>query len=595
MPASPIEHSDGDTRVTIYSGGKALAATVEVLSVVVKHAVNKVPSARIVVADEDDIAERLPLSDSDTFKPGAKVKVTAGYGSAESTIFEGVVVSHGLRSGPGVTRLVIECRDQALAMTLGRKCANFVDASDADILSKLISAYQGLSASVEATSVTHKELVQYDVSDWDFMLARAEANGMVATVKAGKVTLGAPDTSGAAALLLTYGVDLMQFDADLDARSQLGAVDSVAWDPATQAIVSHAAKAKALNAQGNLDGAALAKVLGLASYRLQSAVPLDSDALKAWSGARQTRAALARVRGRMRFQGSALAQPGSLAQVAGVGKRFEGATWLSSVTHTLANGDWITEAEFGMAPDSLAERHNLARPLAGGLTAGVSGLQIGVVMKLDEDPNKQSMIQVSVPLMQAEADGVWARLASHYGSNGVGSFFVPEVGDEVILGFLNDDPSHPLILGSLYSSKRVPPYPVAAGNNTKAIVTRSKLKIEFDEEKKVITVATPGGNQIELSDDAKTIVLLDETGNKVTLSPSGIALDSPKDIQISAKGKLTIEAVGNIEVTSKADLKQAALNIASQASMGFTAKGATSAELSATGQTTVKGAMVMIN
>lgn len=595
MAVSPILDSDGDTRVSIYSGGRAIDPAIEVLHLVVSHAVNKIPSARIVVAEDDEVRGRLPLSDSDLFKPGQEIRIAAGYGSREATIFEGVVVSLGMRSSAGAPRLVIECRDKALAMTLGRRSANHVDASDGEILPKLIAAYAGLRASVEATEVTHKELVQYEVSDWDFMLARAEANGLVVVVEAGKVTVAPPATAGTAALLLTFGVDLIAFDADLDARTQLGSVDSVAWDPATQEVVTHAERPKALNAQGNLDGAALAKVLDLASYRIQSAVPLGAQGLKTWSSARQMRAGLARVRGRMRFQGSALAKPGTLAKLAGVGKRFEGDTWLSAVTHTLADGDWITEAEFGMAPDSLSERHNLAAPLAGGLTAGVSGLQIGVVKKLDEDPNKQFMIQVAVPVMQAESEGVWARLASCYGSDGVGSFFIPEIGDEVILGFLNNDPSHPLVLGSLYSSKRAPPYQIAAENNTKAIVTRSKLRIEFDEEKKVVTVLTPGGNKLVLDDDAKTITLLDETGNQLTLAPGGITLDSPKDIVLSAKGKLSIDAVGNVEITSKADLKGTALNISSQASMGFTAKGATSAELSATGQTTVKGAMVMIN
>jgi uncharacterized protein involved in type VI secretion and phage assembly len=204
-------------------------------------------------------------------------------------------------------------------------------------------------------------------------------------------------------------------------------------------------------------------------------------------------------------------------------------------------------------------------------------------------------VQVTLPVTQAETAGVWARLATYYGSDGVGHFFIPEIGDEVILGFLNGDPSHPLILGSLYSSKRKPPYEPAAENNTKAIVTRSKLTVLFDEDKKAITITTPGKNKIVLNDDEKSILLQDQTGNKVTLSESGITLDSPKDIALSAKGKISLDAVGNISVASKADLKQSGLNIANSAQVGFSAKGAATAELSASGQTTVKGALVMIN
>ncbi|WEF34306.1 type VI secretion system tip protein VgrG [Pseudoduganella chitinolytica] len=597
MAVSPRADRQGDLFVEIHANGVQLADTVTVLSVEITTAVNRIPLARIVLHDDSDTdaAPRFAVSDGAALAPGAGVVIKAGYGAARATLFEGIVIRHGMRIASfGQGRLVVECRDKAVALTVGRKCANFVDLKDSDIIKKLASA-GGLAATVADTTATHKELVQYDVSDWDFLLARAEANGLVVLASGGKLAVAAPDVKTAPALCVTYGKDLNEFEGDLDARHQLAAVTGVGWDPATQEIVEQRAEPPSLNAHGNLDAAALAKVIGLKAWRLQSPLPLDTDGLKAWTAARQLKAALARVRGRMRFLGSALALPGTLMEVAGTGTRFAGQAWLSSVTHLISDGDWSTEAEFGLAPEALAERQSLAAPLAGGLTAGVTGLQIGVVLKLNEDPAQQHKVQVALPVTQAETAGVWARLASGYGSSGVGSFFIPEVGDEVLLGFLDSDPSHPVILGSLYSSKRAPPYALTAENNTKAIVTRSKLTIEFDEEKKVITVRTPGRQSVVLSDDAKSIVLEDQTGNKVTLSPDGIALDSPKDIAITAKGKITLAATGEIGITSAADLTQSAMNIASTAKAGFSAKGASSAELSASGQTTVKGAMVMIN
>ena len=106
---------------------------------------------------------------------------------------------------------------------------------------------------------------------------------------------------------------------------------------------------------------------------------------------------------------------------------------------------------------------------------------------------------------------------------------------------------------------------------------------------------TPGKNTIVIDDDGKSILLQDQNDNKVELGSSGISLDSPKDIKISTKGKLTIDAVGEVGITSKADVKLSGLNINNDAKVGFVAKGSASAELSASGQTTVKGAMVMIN
>jgi uncharacterized protein involved in type VI secretion and phage assembly len=284
-----------------------------------------------------------------------------------------------------------------------------------------------------------------------------------------------------------------------------------------------------------------------------------------------------------------------LIELEGVGNRFKGKVFVSAVSHVISKGNWMTEVEFGMSPDWFAERRDLEAPPAAGLLPGVGGLQIGVVKKLDEDPEGQHKIQVTVPVLQAETDGVWARLANFYASDGIGGFFVPEIGDEVVLGFFNNDPSHPVILGSLYSSKRKPPYDITPDNFTKAIVTRSELKLAFDDEKKIVTVITPGNNKIVLNDDDKSITLQDQNNNKVELSTDGITLDSPKDIHISAKGKVTIDAVGEVGISSKADVKTKGLNINNNANVGFVAKGSASAELSASGQTTVKGAMVMIN
>lgn len=598
MPVSPLEDSDGDVFVSVLSAGTALPDSVNIVSVEIHRALGRIPSARIVIADdsEEDPAQRMVLADSDQLAPGKAVQIKAGYGSAATVVFDGVVVKLGMRcSGIGSNRLVAECRDKAVAMTVGRKNATYVDQSDSDLIAKLVSSYGGLSSEVDSTAPTHKELVQYDVSDWDYLLARAELNGLMVDVDAGKISAKAPATGAAEVLSLTYGVDLEEIDAEIDARTQLTQVSGTAWDPATQAIVEQQAAVHDAGLQGNLAAKPLAEVVGLPGYRLQSSTPLDTDTLKAWTGARQLRAALARVRGRLRFRGSALAKPGALVQLNKVGKRFEGKAYLSAVTHLIEDGDWSTEAEFGLQAETLAERQPLSAPLAAGLTSGVAGLQIGVVLQLDQDPQAQYKIKVSLPVLQAETDGVWARLASHYGSSGNGSFFIPEIGDEVVLGFLDSDPSHPLILASLYSSSRKPPYELTAENNTKAIVTRSKLRIEFDEDKKVVTILTPGNNKVVISDDAKSITLQDQNDNKLTLSPDGIALDSPKDITLTAKGKITLDAVGEIGVASKADIKQTGLNISCTANVGFTAKGSASAELSASGQTTVKGAMVMIN
>jgi len=597
MPASPASSAEGVVRISVSSDGTVIPDALQIISVTVHRAVNAIPQARLELSDGDIATGTFPASEGTQFKPGAVIAIKAGYGDEETQIFEGVVVRHGLHIGDGNdARLVVECRDKATKMTIGRKHANFVDKKDSDILTALIGAYGGLTADVTATTVQYKELVQYSATDWDFVVTRAEVNGMLVVVTDGTVTIAPPDTAAEPTLDVAYGADLMEFHADMDARTQLQSVQATAWDPSNLAIVQGAAASPpTLNTQGDLDGATLAQVASPSSFDLRTPAMLDSSTLAAWGKARQVKAGLARIRGSMRFQGSALAQVGKQITVDGVGARFNGKVFVSAIRHEIRDGNWVTEAQFGLAPDWFAERPDVHEPPAAAWVPAVQGLQIGVVKKLDADPAGQHRVQVSIPVTGAQTDGVWARLLQFHASNAFGAFFVPEIGDEVLLGYLNDDPSQPVILGSLYSAKHAPPYTLAAENNTKAVVTRSKVKIEIDDKDKVFTITTPGNNKVVLSDKDKSILLQDQNSNKVTLDSGGITLDSPKDIKITAKGGITLDAVNAVSITSKADVKGSGLNVSFEAQVGFTGKGSATAELSASGQTTVKGAMVMIN
>jgi uncharacterized protein involved in type VI secretion and phage assembly len=165
-----------------------------------------------------------------------------------------------------------------------------------------------------------------------------------------------------------------------------------------------------------------------------------------------------------------------------------------------------------------------------------------------------------------------------------------------LVGFEGGNAEKPYVMGSMYHGKNKP-----AGswpnqdNNFKGILTRSKLKIEFDEEKKITTIDTPGGNQVVLSDDDKYILLKDQNQNKVELGSGGIIMDSPKDIKITSKSKVSIEGTGGVDISSTADAKVSGLNINLDANASLAVKGKASAELSSVGNTTVNGTMVMIN
>ncbi|WP_042861005.1 type VI secretion system tip protein VgrG [Dickeya sp. NCPPB 3274] len=596
MADSPAAHSDGVVTYTIRSNGAEIGNDIQLLSIHVCKRVNHIARAELVIQDGDMPQNRFPLSSGDLFKPGNSLTIAACYASQEQLLFDGVIIRHGISiSGAGHSRLVIECRDKAIAMTVARRNDNYLKQKDSDILSRLISRCAGLSARVDTTHTQHDELVQFNCTDWDFLLARAEANGLVVCNDDGAVAVAAPSLSDSPVLTVTYGDDLISITADIDARHQFTSVTGVGWDIKNQQPLQEKAAAQSVSRQGNLSADELARVLGLTEYRLQSATPLVNTVLRDWARGQQVKSALSRLRGTLTCQGCARARINTLIELAGVGARFNGHLYVSGVRHHIQDGQWLTHIDFGMPPTWSAEHRDLTPPPAAGLLPGVDGLQIGIVKKLDGDPEQQHRVQVSVPVMQAENDGIWARLASYYASTGIGAQFMPEVGDEVVLGYFNNNPSDPVILGSLYSSKNPPPVTPDAKNTIKTLVTRSQLTLQFNEEDKVITITTPGGNQAVLSDKDKMVTLLDQNGNSVTLDSSGITLDSPKNITLNAKGKIELTAASAINISAKANVTAEGMNVSLSAKTGLTAKGNATAELSASGQTVVKGGIVMIN
>ena len=263
----------------------------------------------------------------------------------------------------------------------------------------------------------------------------------------------------------------------------------------------------------------------------------------------------------------------------GIGKRFAGKQYVAGVRHTFANGNWETDVAFGLAPETHAATYPVSAQPAGGLLSAVNGLQIGIVTALQDDPDGEDRIKVRLPLVSDSEEGVWARLATLDAGDERGTFFRPEIDDEVVVGFLDGDPRFPVVLGQCHSSAKPAPETATDDNHIKGYVSRSKLKLTFDDDKKIVILETPGGNKLTLSDDEKTASLVDQNGNKVTLDDGGITLESAKD--------LTLKASGDVKLEGK--------NVECKAQTNFKAEGQAVVDVKSSGTLTIKGSLVQIN
>lgn len=594
--AKSIGHRDKSiVNLVIYADGKQIDATYGISYVCIRKTINRIASATIQITDQDLAGQDFPISNKNDFKPGVKIKVEAGYGSEKSEVFSGVVVKHGVGFDKYKgAKLSLECKDLALAMTLRNKSSEFSSKTDSDIITALIKN-NSLAAEVKSTTFVHDEFIQFNCTDWDLMLIRADVNGYIVNADAGKVSVHPPNISDSPVYKIGYGQDILSFNLEMDSCSQLKSVQAISWDQTQQKINEVKAENPNVPKQGNIDSATLSKVFGIDDYSLQSGAEVAQADLKNWVNAKLQKSWMSRISGSITVEGEAGLVPDSLIELNGVGDRFTGNAYISSITHSFDTDGWTSEIGVGLSADWFSETNRIGGPDASGLLPSINGLQIGKVTKIDSDPNGEAMIQVAIPIIKSESEGIWARMASFYSSSSIGAFFPPEIDDEVVVGFFNNDPRFPVVLGSLYSSKNTPPYEFSEKNSKKGIITKEKLKLEFNEEEKSISLITPGGNKIVINDDSKSLLMQDQNGNEVKLSDTGISLESSNDIKINAGGKLSIQATGAIDLNSTADFSLSALNVNQEAQVAFQAKGNASAGFEASGETTIKGAIVMIN
>ena len=568
------------TTFTIKVGGEELPGTYRAVSIDIARAVNRIATASLVLYDGDPAAQDFPLSSGELLTPGQEIAIEGGYASDESLLFKGVITRQKIKARrTGESLLLVDCKDSLYRLTLARKSRYFKDISDSDVFESIVGEYGDLVIEAEATGEPRTDIVQYQVSDWDFIVSRAEALGMVCITEDGTLKIGKPDLSQEPVASVAYGTGIYELEMEMDGRLQTEAVTAASWNMANQEMLSSELTDVDAPAQGNIDGATLAQDVGVDKIELQYGGVLSQQELDAWAEAQLRKSRLAKIRGTVRFQGNGDVKPGALIDLGGLGERFNGAAYISGVRHALGGGDWETSIQVGLDPHWHHQNFPINAAPATGFYPAINGLQIGVVTQLQDDPVGEDRVLVRLPVINPDAEGIWTRIATLDAGENRGIVFRPEIGDEVIVGFINDDPNQAVILGMLHSSAKPAPLAASDDNHEKGLVTRSEMKVVFNDDEVSLTIETPKGNRIVLSEKDGAVIVADENQNTITLNADGIVLEGSADVVVKATGDVRIEGV-NVQIKASANL---------------TAEGGAGAELKSSGTTVVKGSLVQIN
>jgi Rhs element Vgr protein len=526
---SLIPGTDGPTDVItckIVIDGTELNNEILVSQVTINKSFNKIASAKLIFLDGSAAERDFPLSNDSQFKPGNEIEIKLGYRGDVTTVFKGIIIKHGIKiKESGTSLLMIEAKDIAIKLTGARKSTYFIAQTDSDIITSLVG---DSTPDVASTSFSHKQLVQFDTTDWDFIVTRAEANSMLVLTDDGTLSVKKPAT-GAAVLTATYGDNIYEFEAEMDARKQAQAIQSHSWDYTQQEVEDVASGSANFTETGNISSDDLGDVLDT-EIDLSHTGHLTETQLQDWADAYAMRNKLSKAMGRVRIQGNATVKPGTTITLDGVGDRFNGDVYVTGVLHHFSD-TWRTDIQFGWQEDWFYKKEDVMNKPASGLLPGINGLQIGVVLDVnDTDEGGQYRIQVHVPIITSSSEGIWARVATLDAGDSRGVYFRPQVSDEVVLGFLNDDPREPVILGYLHSKdSKKSPLPEQDGMEQYGFVTKEGMKLIFDDTNKQMTILVKteeGEKSIAINDNSGALVITDEFANTIKMDGTGITIDA---------------------------------------------------------------------
>lgn len=477
---------------------------------------------------------RLAWLDDDLLAPGAALSITMRSGGSEALIFDGEIVELEPEFGASAQRLMVRAFDRLHRLARVRKVRAFQNVNESDMIRRLADEV-GLDARVAPTRVIHPYVLQANVTNLAFLQERAAMLGYLLYVE-GDTLHCEPPPDDDAPLALAWGENLLGFHPRLTTVAQVQQVVARGWDPLhKQVTLGQAKRGRGAPEVGDRrSGGQVAK----AAFNLPDSEHLVADRpLPTQALAQQLAQAVAdRIAGRFIEAdgvcgGMVELVAGARVELRAVGERFSGVYFVTSATHVYdADGTYTTR--FTVSGLNSATLLGLLLPER---EAAPGGLVIGVVTD-NADPEGLGRVRVRYPWLADNCASAWARVVAPGGGNERGVQFLPEIDDEVLIGFEQGDMNAPYVLGGLWNGVDMPAMPGVVRNNRvqqRVIRSRSGHTITLDD--------SDNGGRISIQDSQGNQIVLDTGSNALSIKSGG-------DISITAGGNLTLAARGTVSV-----------------------------------------------
>ncbi|MEL6538018.1 MAG: phage baseplate assembly protein V, partial [Bacteroidota bacterium] len=416
---------------------------------------------------------------------------------------------------------------------------------------------------VKMPATPHENLVQYDSTDWDFMCMRADACGRAVIVEQGEISIDLPRLVSPGTQINYQSDNIISLQIAADAEDMVAGYEVKTKDfhNAPTKIIKTALRSSQFSPK-HFNGSKASKAVGGGQLTEFVSTPIPSQELAGYATGKMLRGNISATRGHIRLMERADLVVGKTAWLKGFKAIKSGKAFISGVKHQFDGMGWTVDVELGMSGRTYAEERQWTPSQSQDMLPPVPGLQYAEVKEIKKDPTNKLRVLVTLPSDLKKPNQLWAELATPYAGKDHGIWFHPEVGDLVILGFINNDPRFPVILGGVMRKTADNPTKWVKTNDLKGILLQKGLGMVLDEKKEQIILKTdvPATQEQSVILDKKkgSVTLSHKKGGKestILLDASGVQITTKGDLKINAKA-ITLKGTGAVTIQGTSiDLK----------------------------------------
>ncbi|SFU61153.1 phage baseplate assembly protein V [Xenorhabdus koppenhoeferi] len=527
-------------QLKIIADGKVLSLLAAV-DVDTYYRVNSIPSATLKFSLPDRPLSSFSQTDVQAelahCQVGKTLRLEVTDGSRKSVLFNGLITRNTLKIKNKQLLLTLLVKHRLQLMVDTQHSQLFKDSNEKSVLNTLLNQ-AGIKAHFEqiaALEQKHEQMVQFRCSDWRFLLCRLSATGVWLLPTTEGVRLTQPESlkSNSTYTLKSRGdekKDIVVKDASWQFDNHLNPASLVVsgWDISKQQELSGGRYGSVAVGKAALSLDRLVS-LNKTSWDIRYSSPLTTQESGSLAQGLLLNQRISGITGEFLLKGDGRYQLGDNIQLTGFGSQLDGTASITAVRHRFNRRiDWETTLSMGLQQEYMP------------VLPDAPELHIATVAKYQQDKAALNRIPIILPVLNRPNESLWARLGKPYASHQSGFCFYPEPGDEVIVGFFENDPRYPVILGAMHNPKNQAPLEPTQDNQEKVLVVKqgeNQQQIVINGKEKIIRI-NAGDNQITLQQD-KDISL--STKKELILKAQTMNAQMDKSLNMSGKNSVEIK------------------------------------------------------